>query len=58
MRNLSHFLVIGKVLGTQPLTKELILSLRCLLLKKKHFSKAQEASLIINDVSHAKIVLT
>jgi hypothetical protein len=49
---------VGKVLGTQPATKELILSLRCLLLNKILFSKAQQASLIIADVSHANIVVT
>jgi hypothetical protein len=48
---------VGKVLGAQPAMKELILSLRCLLLRIL-FSKAQKASLIIADVSHAKTVFT
>ncbi len=34
---------VGKVLGTQSATKELILSLRCLLLQKKFLLKSSES---------------
>ena len=44
---------VRKFWGTQTLTKEFILSLRCLLLQKKiHFSKDEEASLIFANVCH------
>jgi hypothetical protein len=34
---------VGKVLGTQPATKELLLCLRCLLLQKKSLLKSSES---------------
>jgi hypothetical protein len=50
---------VGKILGTQPHTKELILILRRLLLRKKnHFSKAEKASMNNANVNYAKIVST
>ncbi len=49
---------VGKILGTQPPTKKLLLCFRHLLLQKNLFSKAQKASLIIGNVSHAKEVFT